>query len=125
MTSSPPPSTAPSQTATPDAGITSHATACILCSRNCGIVIDVEAQAGRFVKIRGDKRAPISAGYICQKAARLDHYQNNEDRLTHPLRRKPDGSFERVSWDVALAEIAQKLKAVRAAHGGKAFAFYG
>ena len=103
--------------------MTTHSTACILCSRNCGIEVDVED--GHLVKIRGDEKSPISAGYLCQKAARLDYYQNHDERLTHPLRKKPDGTFERVSWDTALSEIAAKLKQVRADHGGKAFAFYG
>src|SRR5262245_27352355 len=103
--------------------MSTHKTACILCSRNCGIEVEVEER--RLVKIRGDEAHPVSKGYLCQKAARLDYYQNNQDRLTHPLRRKSDGSFERVSWDAALSEIAAKLLQVRAAHGGPAFAFYG
>src|SRR4051812_17757211 len=97
-------------------------TACILCSRNCGI--EVEIEDGHLVKIRGDEAHPISQGYVCQKAARLDHYQNHDDRLTHPLRRRADGTFERVSWDEALGEIAAKLLQLRRDHGGRCFAFY-
>ena len=85
-------------------------TACILCSRNCGLEIDVED--GRFVKVRGDKDHPGSHGYICQKAARLEYYQDHDDRLTRPLKRMPNGEFEAVSWDQALDEIAGKLKAL-------------
>ncbi|MFY0578592.1 hypothetical protein ACN28S_33695 [Cystobacter fuscus] len=48
----------------------------------------------------------MSKGYLCQKAARLQHYQESADRLEHPLRREPDGSFVRVGWDEALADIA-------------------
>ncbi len=98
-------------------------TACILCARNCGLNVDIEDS--HLVRIRGDEDHPISRGYLCQKAARLDHYQNHEDRLRHPLRRKPDGSFEQISWDVALDEIAQRLLAIRARHGGDAFALVG
>ncbi|MCK6545195.1 molybdopterin-dependent oxidoreductase [Myxococcota bacterium] len=98
-------------------------TACILCSQNCGL--EVELDGGRLAKIRGDEAHPISEGYLCQKAARLDHYQNHDDRLTRPLRRRADGTFEPVSWDVALTEIAQKLVTLRDRHGGKCFAFYG
>jgi anaerobic selenocysteine-containing dehydrogenase len=98
-------------------------TACILCSRACGITVTVEN--GKFTRIRGDDDHPISNGYICQKAARLEHYQNHDDRLTHPLKRLPDGSFVRVSWDQALDDIAQRLKVIRKQHGGRAFAFYG
>ena len=98
-------------------------TACILCSRNCGLSVEIED--GRFKRIRGDDDHPISKGYICQKAARLEHYQHHDDRLTHPLKRQPDGSFERVSWDEALTDIAQRLASIRDHHGGDAFAFAG
>ena len=63
-------------------------TACILCSRNCGLSVEIED--GRFRRIRGDDDHPVSKGYICQKAARLEHYQHHDDRLTHPLKRQPD-----------------------------------
>lgn len=98
-------------------------TACILCSRNCGIELEVEA--GHLTKIRGDANHPISAGYICQKAARLDHYQNTTARLSSPLRRRSDGSFEEVAWDVAIREIAERLTALRTQHGPRSLAFYG
>jgi len=103
--------------------MTWHPTACILCSRNCGI--EVELSEGHLTRVRGDERHPLSEGYLCQKAARLDHYQNNEDRLSAPLRRRPDGSFEEVPWEAALGEIARRLVAIREAHGGRALAYYG
>ena len=98
-------------------------TACILCSRNCGLSVEIED--GRFTRIRGDEHHPNSRGYLCQKAARLEHYQNHADRLRHPLKRLPNGEFERVSWDQALGEIAERLLAIRRQHGGKAFALAG
>ncbi len=101
----------------------SHHNACILCSRNCGLLIETEG--GQIKKIQGDPATPSSKGYLCQKAARLAHYQSHPDRLQQPLKRRPDGSFEAVSWDQALDEIAAKLKAIRTQHGGRAFAAYG
>lgn len=98
-------------------------TACILCSRNCGLTVSLED--GQFIRIRGDEDHPGSKGYLCQKAARLDHYQNHADRLQHPLKRLPDGSFVQVSWEEALTEIAAHLLAIRKQHGGDAFAFVG
>ncbi|MCB9592491.1 MAG: molybdopterin-dependent oxidoreductase [Sandaracinaceae bacterium] len=100
-----------------------QATACILCSENCGL--EVKTSGRGITAVRGDAQHPHSQGYLCQKAARLDHYQSHTDRLDSPLRRRPDGSFERISWDTALREIAQKLKAIRDAHGGSAIAYYG
>ena len=98
-------------------------TACILCSRNCGL--EVETAERQFVRIRGDEQHPVSKGYMCQKGARLGFYQDNADRLTHPLRRMPDGSYERTTWEQALGDIAARLLKIRASHGGRAFAFYG
>ncbi|MFC3152710.1 molybdopterin-dependent oxidoreductase [Litoribrevibacter euphylliae] len=100
-----------------------HATACILCSRNCGISITTEGD--RFTKIKGDKAHPMTEGYICQKAARLEHYQEHADRLSHPLKRQADGSHQPISWDQALTEIAEQLLSIRDQHGGDAFAFVG
>ena len=98
-------------------------TACILCSRNCGI--EVEVRDREMARIRGDKAHPVSEGYLCQKAQRLNFYQNHQDRLTAPLRRREDGSFEEISWETAIAEIAAKLVELRDAHGGESLAFFG
>ena len=100
--------------------------ACILCECNCGIEI-LRGEDGRsFEKIRGDRLHPSSAGYTCNKALRLDHYQNGRSgRLTHPLRRRPDGEFEEIDWDTAIGEIARRLGAVRDAFGGESIFYYG
>jgi anaerobic selenocysteine-containing dehydrogenase len=100
-----------------------HANACILCSRNCGIVMTTDS--GKISKIKGDPKHPMTKGYICQKAARLEHYQSHDDRLTHPLKKQPDGSFEVISWDQALSEIAEKMSAVRDNFGSDSFALVG
>lgn len=98
-------------------------TACVLCSENCGLEVQVEDH--RLARIKGDRRHPTSIGYLCDKASHLDHYQNNRDRLTTPLRRTAAGSFEPVSWDEAIAEIARRIVAIRDAHGPQTLAFYG
>lgn len=100
-----------------------HPTACILCSRNCGLLVQVED--GHLTKIRGDKNHPVSAGYICQKAAQLDHYQNNADRLTHPLKRQEDGSYQPIDWQTAITEIADRLLDLKQTYGKECLAFYG
>jgi formate dehydrogenase len=116
-------------------------TACILCECNCGIEVRLGTADGarRFERIRGDKNHPSSLGYTCEKALRLDHYQNPGggplpagprvpalgERVTHPLRRRPDGSFEVVDWDTAIAEAASRLAAVRDAHGGENIFYFG
>lgn len=98
-------------------------TACILCECNCGIVVQAEDRS--LVKIRGDRAHPASHGYTCNKALRLDHYQNNGNRLTTPLRRRPDGSYEPIDWDTAISEIAAGFQRISAAHGGQTIFYYG
>ena len=120
-------------TAIPDTVTTAEwqSTACILCECNCGIEIRLGGEDGRrFERIRGDKAHPASKGYTCEKALRLDHYQNGRSgRILSPLRRRPDGTFEEIYWDTAIAEIAERLRAVQEAAGpevgGKSIFYYG
>ena len=96
-----------------------HKTACILCSLNCGLEVQVGGAGGRHLtRIKGDKDHPISQGYLCEKAQRLDFYQSAGDRLNTPLRRRADGSFESIDWDTAIREVAEKLADIKARHGG-------
>ena len=98
-------------------------TACIICSLNCGLRVQTDGR--RITSIRGDKGHPASQGYVCEKARALDHYQNGRDRLAAPLRRRDDGSFEEVSWETAIAEVAARLALVRDTHGGETIFYYG
>ena len=115
----------PTADPTPDAPVW-HKTACILCECNCGIEVRLGADGRTFERIRGDKEHPASQGYTCEKALRLDHYQNGRgERVLHPLRRRPDGTFEEVDWDTAVREVAARLGAVRDAYGGDKILYYG
>lgn len=98
-------------------------TACNLCYVNCGI--EVLVGDGRIEKVRGDRTSPKSQGYLCNKAARIPYYAHHKDRLTTPLRRRADDSFEAIDWDVAIAEIAGRMRELVDRHGGKSVALYG
>jgi anaerobic selenocysteine-containing dehydrogenase len=102
-------------------------TACILCECNCGIEVRLGGENGRqFERIRGDKAHPGSKGYTCEKALRLDYYQNGKgERVLHPLRRRPDGTFEQIDWDTAIREVAERFNAVRDTYGGESILYYG
>jgi formate dehydrogenase len=102
-----------------------HPTACILCECNCGIEVRLGADGRTFERIRGDKAHPASQGYTCEKALRLDHYQNGRHRLTSPMRRRSDGSYEPIDWDTAIAEVAAGFARVRDDHGGATIFYYG
>ncbi|HZY02789.1 MAG TPA: molybdopterin-dependent oxidoreductase [Anaeromyxobacteraceae bacterium] len=101
-------------------------TACILCECNCGLEVQLGGEGGRHLtRIRGDDAHPASRGYACEKAHRLDHYQHGPDRLTAPLRRRADGSFEAIDWDTAIREVAARLAKVRDTWGGESIFYYG
>ena len=100
-----------------------HPTACVLCSINCGLEVRIDGPT--IARVRGDKAHPGSQGYTCEKGLRIDHYQNGAHRLTSPLRRRPDGSFEEIDWDTAIAEVAARFADVISEHGGDKILFYG
>src|SRR5262245_65676687 len=98
-------------------------TVCVLCSHNCGVRVDVAG--GRIVAVRGDESNPITAGYICNKAVSIPYYVEHAQRVTHPLRRRADGTFERIDWATAIAEIAGRLGEIRARHSPRAIGLVG
>lgn len=101
-------------------------TACILCECNCGLEVQLGGEGGtHFTKLRGDERHPASQGYACEKPHRLDLYQHARDRLSSPLRRRADGTFEAIDWDTAIREVAARLASVRDRFGGESILYYG
>ena len=101
-------------------------TACNLCYANCGILVKTGGPDGRsIIKVKGDRDHPASRGYICNKAAQINFYQSAKDRIAQPLRRRADGGYDTISWDVAIQEIAQKMAAIKETHGGDKIFRYG
>ena len=100
-----------------------HPTVCVLCSHNCGVRITVEG--GKINSIRGDTDNPITQGYVCNKAFGFPHYIDHAQRVRHPMRRRSDGTHERVSWDVAVADIGARLASLRRDYGPQSIALVG
>jgi anaerobic selenocysteine-containing dehydrogenase len=98
-------------------------TVCVLCSHNCGLRVDVEDD--RIVEVRADESNPVSRGYSCNKAYAIPKYVDHAQRVEHPLKRRPDGTFERVTWEQAIAEIGARLRSIVDEHSPEAFAFAG
>jgi anaerobic selenocysteine-containing dehydrogenase len=97
-------------------------TFCRICEPLCGMIATVED--GRLVALRPDKDHPLSAGFACQKGIAFTEVVNDPDRVTTPLRRRADGLFERVSWDEAMTDIAERLTAIHRRHGAGAIGWY-
>ncbi|WP_051325051.1 molybdopterin-containing oxidoreductase family protein [Candidatus Solirubrobacter pratensis] len=91
------------------------------CPDTCSWIVTVED--GRATRMRGNRDHPFTRGALCAKVNHYLEHTQAADRLLHPLRRvgrKGEGRFERISWDEALHEIAERLLAVRDEYGGEA-----
>src|SRR4029079_510886 len=89
---------------------TEHVTYCRICEPRCGMVATVDE--GRVTKLRPDKDHPLSRGFACPKGIAMTEVHNDPERVLHPQRRRPDGTFERIDWKTALDEIGERLKKV-------------
>jgi len=99
-----------------------HKTYCRFCHNYCAFEVDVEN--GRAVAVRGDNTDPIYGGYTCIKGRQLPEAHAHPERVTRPLKRMPDGTYEEIPLAQALDEIAARVKAIGEKHGKRAVASY-
>lgn len=85
------------------------------CPDTCALLVTV--RDGRAIRVAGNPQHGSTAGVLCTKVSRYTERTYSAQRLLQPLRRtgrKGEGRFEPVSWDVALDDIAARLKAIAA-----------
>ena len=100
-------------------------TACILCECNCGLEVRARGRP-HLARLRGDKRHPSSQGYTCEKALRLDHYQNGRDRLTSArCGGAPTARSRRSTGTPRSARSPRGSPRFATTHGGDAIFYYG
>jgi len=97
-------------------------TTCPFCGCGCSICLEVkDNQIVRVTPGRGDS---VNRGALCVKGSYGCDFVNSPDRLTKPLVRRGD-TFEEVSWDEALEQVAGGLKQLRDDHGCDSIAVLG
>lgn len=92
------------------------------CYDACGMVV-VKRQ-GEIVRVKGDPEHPVSRGELCGKCAVAYNgaWIDPKARLTQPLKRvgdKGQGQFVPITWNEAIAAIAEKLQSILSATGGQ------
>jgi anaerobic selenocysteine-containing dehydrogenase len=121
------------------------------CPDACGVLITVEG--GRATKIQGDPTHPVTRGFLCAKVAKYLDRVYSPDRVLYPMRRiaakgtaaersfaprgqpgacpelvegaaVPPQAWQRITWDEALDEIAQRLRMIIAEFGSEAILPY-
>jgi len=93
------------------------------CYSTCGLLVQVENGKIRRIEPHADNLA--TAGGACLKG--LSYYERvySPDRILYPLRRKAGTTdFERVSWDVALNTIVEKLQELKSETGPQSILYY-
>jgi anaerobic selenocysteine-containing dehydrogenase len=109
------------------------------CPDACGVLITV--QDGRATKIQGDPEHPVTRGFLCAKVAKYLDRVYSPDRVLYPMRRiaakgptagaedagegaRATETWQRISWDEALDEIAARFRAIAAEFGSEAILPY-
>ena len=78
---------------------------------------------GVLLRVAGNPENPYTAGNLCRKVAHYEERVYSPDRLLHPMRRvgaKGAGKFERISWDEAIATIAERWQRILRESGPEA-----
>jgi len=94
------------------------------CHQGCGVLLYVKD--GKLVKVEGDPEFPLSQGRLCPRCLALTQVVYHPDRLKYPMKRAGDrgeGKWERISWEEAYGEIAQKLNEIKKTHGPESVIF--
>jgi len=94
---------------------------CGYCGVGCRI--EVEAKAGRVLRIRGVETAVVNRGHLCAKGRYAHAWHHSRDRLTRPLVRE-NGELKPIAWDEAMALLVDRLRAIRDQHGPNALGVF-
>lgn len=96
------------------------------CPDTCGAITRVED--GRAVAFTASSDHEITRGWLCAKVNDYLAHAYHPDRLRFPLRRRsPKGAaaeWERISWDEAIGEIAERWREIIDRYGAEAILPY-
>ncbi|NLG09915.1 MAG: molybdopterin-dependent oxidoreductase [Coriobacteriaceae bacterium] len=107
-------------------GVEVKKSCCYFCHQNCGVLAYVKD--GKVLKIEGDPSHPTNQGGLCTRGNIALLHLDHPDRINYPLKRageKGSNQWERISWDQAISEIAEKLNQIKAESGAEAVATAG
>ena len=109
---------------------------CTECSAGCGTLVRV-MEAERIItrngeqlrqpiaavkKIEGNPLDPVSGGRLCARGQASVQSLYHPDRLHGPMKRSADrgkGEFTAITWDAAIATVAESLAKLKSADPGK------
>lgn len=112
------------------------------CFMHCGLLAYVDKKTGKIVKIEGNPEHPVTKLWalhpdplvqerlVCPDRAIVPNYPvkflEHPDQLKYALKRvgeRGEGKWQRISYEQALDEIAEKLRELKAKYGAECLAF--
>ncbi len=101
---------------TAGAGSTVKKGTCPVCGNAC--LVDVHISNGKIEKVERDRDS--SMGHLCERGVNTLDYHYHKERLNYPLKRvgeRGEAKWERITWDQAMDEIAERLEGIREKYG--------
>lgn len=89
-------------------------TVCTLCVSRCPLIAYTDD--GRLAKVGGNPQSTRTGGRLCARGQAAVEQASDPDRVLYPMKRagaRGEGKWQRVSWEVALGELAGLMKGLR------------
>jgi formate dehydrogenase major subunit len=99
---------------TPSSGTSVIKNVCTHCSVGC--TVRAEVVNGVWVGQEPAWESPINRGTHCAKGASVRELVHGDRRIKYPMK-LVNGEWQRISWDVAVNEIGDKMNEIRAKSG--------
>jgi anaerobic selenocysteine-containing dehydrogenase len=91
-------------------------TVCFNCESACGLLAYVDKTTYEVKKFEGNPVHPGSRGRNCAKGPATINQTYDPERILYPLKRvgkRGEGRWKRITWQEALSEISEKMRASR------------
>jgi formate dehydrogenase major subunit len=92
--------------------VSEFTTSCNFCSCGCGMIAAV--RDGKLITMEGDFDHIVNRGSLCVKGISMFATHTSPNRLQMPQYRAPGSDhWQDISWDEAIARVAQKIRKTR------------
>ena len=95
--------------------VSEFTTSCNFCSCGCGMIAAV--RDGKLLTMEGDYDHIVNRGALCVKGISMFATHTSPNRLKTPRYRAPGSDhWQEISWEEAIARVAQKVRKTRDEH---------
>lgn len=97
------------------------------CHLGCGVLMYVDRETGKLVKVEGDPENPFNEGRLCVRCLAVPEAVNSPRRIKYPMLRdgeRGEDKWKRISWDEAFDLVETKFNEIKAQYGAEAVTFW-